>query len=107
MPLTREQVLEERQRLKEQYGELYDSVAALLFRHDPVGIRSRHNPDEYEPEVGTILPRLRACRSEADVCRVVHEEFVCWFDVGTAGPPERYAPIADEIWHLLQRIAAA
>jgi len=48
------------------------------------------------------LPRLRACQSAADVCRVVHEEFVRWFDAVTAGPPERYTEIASEIWQLWQ-----
>ncbi|MBI3874868.1 MAG: hypothetical protein HY300_02665 [Verrucomicrobia bacterium] len=80
---------------------------ALLFRHDPIGINSKTNTDEYEPEAGTILPRLRDCRSEADVCRVVHEEFVCWFDSRTAGPREHYAKIAADLWQLLQRSGAA
>lgn len=52
----------------------------------------------YEPEVGTILPRLRSCYSPDDVRRVVHQEFVRWFDASTAGPEERYAKMAAEIW---------
>jgi hypothetical protein len=107
MPRTRTKVLEERERLKAQYGELFEAAAALLFRHDPIGINATDNTDEYEPEVGTILPRLRMCRDEADVRRVVHEEFVCWFDARTAGPPEHYERIAAELWQLHQRVAAA
>jgi len=77
---------------------LFDSVAALLFRHDPIGIAfDNPNTDEYEPETGTILPRLRGCESASDVRRVVHEEFVRWFGAGTAGPEERYSEIASEI----------
>jgi hypothetical protein len=100
MTRTREEIREERRRLRAEYGELYGSTAALLYRHDPAGINFEINPDEYEPEVGTILPRLRGCTCSDDVLRVVHEEFVRWFDTGTAGPPERYGEIASEIWQL-------
>ncbi len=100
MSRTREEIVEERRRLKAEYRELYDQVAELLFRHDPEGINYETNTDEYEPEVGTILPRLRGCHSEDDALRVVHEEFVRWFGADTAGRRERYAKIATEIWQL-------
>ncbi len=102
MAKTRDEILEHRRRLKAEYGRLFDSVAALLYRHDPIGINFDENTDEYEPEAGTILPKLNGCRSEADVLRVVHAEFVRWFDSGTAGPQERYNKIASEIWRLWQ-----
>jgi len=98
MAQTREDIREERRRLKAQYADLFQSVSALLFRHDPIGINFEENTDEYEPEVGTILPRLETCHSAEDVLRVVHEEFVRWFDAGTAGSLERYREIAAEIW---------
>jgi hypothetical protein len=103
MRKTREDILEERRRIKAAYGELFDSVSELLFRHDPIGISFDVNGDEYEAEAGTILPRLRSCQSADDVLRVVHEEFVRWFDRGTAGPREHYAEIASEIWQLWRR----
>ena len=104
MAKTREQIREERRRLKEEYGSLFDSVAALLFRHDPIGI-AFENPctDEYEPEAGTILPRLRECKSANDVLRVVHEEFVRWFDPEIAGAESVYTEIASEIWEMVQK----
>ena len=103
MPRTREQIREERRQLKAEYGDLFDSVAKLLFRHDPIGIAFENpNTDEYEPEAGTILPRLQTCESASDVNRVVHQEFVRWFDEGNAGPEEGYAQIASEIWELWQ-----
>lgn len=101
MPRTREQILEERRRLKDEYGELFDAVSALLYRHDPIGVAFDNvNSDEYDPETGTILPRLRNCESASDVQRVVHDEFVRWFDAGNAGSEERYEVIASEIWEL-------
>jgi hypothetical protein len=103
MPRTREEILRERRQLRVHYGLLFDSVAALLFRHDPIGIAfDNENVDEYEPEAGTILPRLRSCESSADALSVIHEEFVRWFDIETAGPIERYTEMASEIWHLWQ-----
>lgn len=82
---------------------MFDKVAALLFRLDPIGINFDDNQDEYEPETGTILPRLKACKSVDDALNVVDEEFVRWFDAGTAGPRERYELIASEIWQLWQQ----
>ena len=104
MTRTRDEILEHRRRLRAEYGELVDSMAALLFRHDPIGINFEENKDkdEYESEVETILPRLRSCHSADDVLRVVHAEFVRWFDSDIAGPPEHYGGIALEIWKLWQ-----
>jgi hypothetical protein len=88
----------ERLRLKQKYGELYSATEALFFRHDPIGINFEDNTDEYDPEVSSVLPRLRTCDSEADVQRVLHEEFTRWF--GDAGPLDLYAPIATDLWRL-------
>ena len=80
---------------------MFDAVSALLYRHDPIGIAFDNvNSDEYDPETGTILPRLRNCESASDVQRVVHDEFARWFDAGNAGSEESYAVIASEIWEL-------
>ena len=86
MKRSRERISEERQQLKATYGELFDAVAAVLFRSDPIGISFETNLDEYASEAGTILPRLKTCESADDVLRVVHEEFVRWFFADTAGP---------------------
>jgi hypothetical protein len=103
MRRTREKILEERKRLKVKYGELFDATAAMLFRHDPSGISfENQKTDEYDPEAGTILPRLSSCHSSEDVRGVLHEEFCRCFGTDNAGPPERYAPIASELWQLWQ-----
>ena len=100
MTRTLDELSEERRKLKAEHGDLFESVSALLFRHDPIGINFEENTDEYESEVGTILPRLKECGSRADLRRVVHEEFVRWFDNVIAGPEERFEKIAEEIWEL-------
>lgn len=103
MPQTRE---EKRTRWTTEYQELFDATSALFFRHDPIGIAFGPS-DEYEPEAGTILPRLHSCCSEADVCRIVHEEFMRWFGADIAGSPECYRQIAVELWTLWRKFAAA
>ena len=101
MTRTREEILEERRRLKEEYGRLYDDLEGLLFRHDPIGINFGSNTDEYGPEVRTILPRLKLCKSIDEVQDVVYEEFVRWF--GDAGTRDKYQVIAAEIWQVWQQ----
>lgn len=106
MSETREENTAKRQRLKAEYGRLFDETAALLFRHDPMRINFDTNLDEYEPEVGTILPRLRGCCSANEACRVVHEEFVHWFEEDESRPREHYRAIAAEVWDLWTKFNA-
>jgi hypothetical protein len=101
LPTTKE-IESEHRRLRAEYGTLFDELAALLFRHDPIGLNFDDNTDEYECEARTILPRLKACHSANDVLAAVHEEFQRWFDAEIAGPRERYADIANDVWALWQ-----
>ncbi len=88
----------QRDLLRAQYKDSYERLTALLFQHDPIGIGSENYPDEYEPEVATILPRLRDCFSEADCLQVIHEELCRWFGEDNTGSPEDYETIAHEVW---------
>ena len=100
-PLSDDDYDNERQKqLKRTYGQLYSATEALFYRYDPIEIAFGTNPDEYDPEVNTVLPRLASCSSAADVQRVVHEEFCRWFGVDSAGSFDCYAPIASELWQL-------
>jgi hypothetical protein len=98
MSTERERRQAARRAIRREYGDLYERVLRILFDADPVGINFGDNADEYEPEVDTILPRLRTCTSAADVQRVVHEEFCRWFDAELAGEPNRYGEIASKVW---------
>lgn len=73
-------------------------MAAILFELDPIGINFECNTDEYEPEVGTILPRLCSCNSKAEVRQMVHDEFERWFAPMTVGPESSYDLAAELIW---------
>jgi len=85
------------------YGELFDEVSALLFRHDPIGINFDDNTDEYDPETRTILPRLHECCSDVDVLKVVLEEFRRWFGDDIRKDRANYRQIAADIWDLWSR----
>ncbi len=93
-----DEIQQKRGDLKRAYGVAYARLSEILFREDPIGINFEENTDEYEPEVGTILPRLRHTSSVDDVRQVVHEEFVRWFDTSTAGPPEKYQVVSERVW---------
>jgi hypothetical protein len=60
--------------------DLVSRVEALLFHADPIAINFETNTDEYRPEALAIVIRLPEATSAADVQRILHEEFVRWFD---------------------------
>ncbi|MGB7061823.1 MAG: hypothetical protein WBF13_05650 [Candidatus Zixiibacteriota bacterium] len=93
------------QKLRNEFGELYQAVTEVLLKYDPVGIVFEDNLDEYDPELFTILPELKHCKSETEVLELVHKEFVRWFSESTAGAREHYEPIAKEIWEIWSRQA--
>jgi hypothetical protein len=92
--------MNERERVKAQYGGLFVAAADLFFRVDPAGINFAFNTDEYEPEVGTVLPRLESAGSVGDVVRILREEFSNWF--GDSFDGQRTDQLAPELWSLWQ-----
>jgi len=86
--------------IKREYGTLFGSISYALFEADPIGINFDHNTDEYEPEAGTIIPRLDSAKSAEDVQTIVYEEFCTWFSPIDAGPREKYASVSAKIWDL-------
>ncbi len=88
----------ERDAIKREYGPLFASISAALFEADPIGINFEENTDEYDPEAGTIIPRLGSATSADDVQTIVHEEFSRWFSPVDAGPRDKYAAVSAEIW---------
>ncbi len=94
---TAEKIVAKRAVIKKEYGNLFETVSEILFRHDPIWINFEDNTDEYDPEVGTILPRLKYCYSSEDVLAVIHEEFNKWFN-DDDGNKDGYPKIAEEVW---------
>ncbi len=78
-------------------------VTQLLAEHDPLGLIRMGAPrDEYSLEAKTIVARMGEARSALELRDVFHEEFVRWFDAGTAGSVEHYTAVADQLWADLQ-----
>ena len=90
----------DREAVRAEYPDLFERLSEILFRNDPIGINFESNKDEYESEVGTILPRLRLVTTVDAVRSVIHDEFVFWFDPEVAGAETRYDAIATEVWAL-------
>jgi len=74
------------ERLKQQYGQLYDEISLTLFRHDMAKINFEFNTDEYDPEVDVILPRLNEAKNKEDVANIIYEEFVDYFGESAIKP---------------------
>jgi hypothetical protein len=98
----REKIQRRRLELRREFKALYQQVTLILFEEDPIGINFKTNTDEYEPEAGTILPRLRECGTADGVRAVVHDEFVRWFGAEIAGSAEKYTSAAEKIWAAFQ-----
>jgi predicted metal-dependent hydrolase len=91
---------QERERLRRAHPALFAELAEILAEHDPVYLTAIGAPrDEYEPEVGTIIPRLKEASNVIDVRRILVEEFDNWFGVETAKmTPEQFLAVADDVW---------
>ena len=100
----RDKFTQRQNRLIAHFKQLFREVEQILFKFDPIGIafvghdKVADNPDEYSPEVGTILPRLSDANSPDDVTQIVYEEFGHWFGVDEIGPKEKYVDLSNEIW---------
>ncbi len=77
-------------------------ILVILAKHDPVGIIFESNYDEYEPEAKSIIERIPEMIDESSVQKIVHEEFVRWFDNDVAGSIDKYSQVASDIWKLIQ-----
>ena len=92
-----EEELKKRTILENKNPIFFRKVVKILLKHDPMGIDYEVNPDEYEPEAGTLIPRLIDCSSYIDARKIIHEEFVRWFYDDT-GTETEYTGVAKEIW---------
>jgi hypothetical protein len=70
---------EYRKRLKQEYEGLFVDLSKYLFEVDPVGVNYEINSDEYDPEVGTILPRIVDLDTVDEIASILREEFNRWF----------------------------
>ncbi|HEY8181724.1 MAG TPA: hypothetical protein VII32_05755 [Thermoanaerobaculia bacterium] len=103
MKTSHEESKHRRSELKVKYSALFAAFAEILFRLDPAGINFEVNSDEYEPEVGTILPRVIDATSVEEIVPVLREELSRWFGGGIRRPGTTYEEIARELYEAIQR----
>ncbi|HEY8293654.1 MAG TPA: hypothetical protein VIG44_14285 [Thermomicrobiales bacterium] len=95
---------EQRRLTQEAYGAFFNEIAGILYTHDFLGLATSGCPeDEYEPETGTIIPRLHEANTQGELATVLEEEFSQWFDLKSPGPRERYAAVARDVWAAWRR----
>ena len=82
-----------------RYRMLVDAVKAAIDAADPIGLRKTGAPgDEYQAEVGTIVPRVTKASDAAEVQKIVLEEFERWVGPVTAGTAGKNEASARNIW---------
>lgn len=86
-----------RKKIKKQNPTFFNRVTEILLKHDLMRINYKVNPDEYEPEAGTIIQRLPECSNYLDARQIIHEEFIRWF-YDNVGSESEYTDVAKEIW---------
>jgi len=86
-----------------KFEALGADLRRLMNKADPLGLIALGCPaDEYDPEIRTIVPRLKEAGSVFVLQRIIHEEFTRWFGAETAGPRKRYAEAARLMWARLR-----
>jgi len=93
----------DRKRLKSEYSALFEDLSALLYQVDPARLNFGINPDEYEPEAGTILPRVMELETASEIESVIREELERWFGGGTRIETATYEELATELLVVLNR----
>lgn len=89
---------DERRALKERYRRAFARLTELLLEADPALLDFGFNTNEYDPEAGTILPRLLECESPDAVRAVVRGELVRWFGELVPESPAAYEALAERVW---------
>ncbi|HLZ63565.1 MAG TPA: hypothetical protein VKR06_42060 [Ktedonosporobacter sp.] len=100
--------LEQRQQLKQKYGELYETFIRLLAEYDPMGLLRMGAPhDEYDLEVGMILLRLHGAETPHVLGQIIYEEFDSCFGKAFTSLYEQSSPqtkdwfaeIGESVWN--------
>ncbi|MFZ2424092.1 MAG: hypothetical protein WBD79_17040 [Anaerolineae bacterium] len=95
-----------REAVRAEDPQFFAAISTMIFKADPIGINFTINTDEYDPEAGTVIPRLSACQTADDVTAVLYEEFTKWFEAEIAGKRADYVELAQNLWTLSQERAA-
>ena len=89
----------EKKALRQKFDELRSIVDLAVRREDPMGLLATNAPlNEYDPEVGTILPKLKTALSEEHLAEIIGREFSKWFGEDFSRKDSSIKNMAHEIW---------
>ena len=89
---------------KKEYQSLLVKLTEILYALDPIGIVDDDMPnDEYMPEAGKIIPRLREANSPEGLSVIMYQVFAYQFDEKSAGCPSKYISAAKEFWKFCEQ----
>ena len=90
---------EQKNAARQRYDTLVDVVTRVINAADPLGLLALEcPPDEYSPEVGTIVPRVVMAANPDEVKSILSEEFDRWFGQGSVPRAETFDAPAHAIW---------
>lgn len=85
---------------------LFHRIRSIINTLDPLGIvTDRSAEDEYDAQVGSILPRLQEAHAPEDVRDIVKSEFARWFEAHLISDWEPPYNAVESIWHEWQRFS--
>jgi hypothetical protein len=70
----------DRMRVMRVYGDLFYALRAIINEYNPMNFGHLEvAPDEYDPEVATIISQLKQQMTKDEVHTIVFQEFKRWF----------------------------
>lgn len=89
--------------LQKEYGRFYRAVSDILFRLNLMELDGKHNTGEYDPEVDSLLSRIREAENVGGLQDLLFEIFQTDFGKENCGSRDRYEVAASEIWKAYER----
>jgi tetratricopeptide (TPR) repeat protein len=88
--------------LKRTYTDLIEQVPGVIAEADPMELLAGGAPpDEYEPEVRALIPKLDQAPDLVSLERVVTELFTNAFGQSCAGDHQRLRTVSQHLWSLM------
>jgi hypothetical protein len=87
-------------RLRSANLELVDTVREILTRYNVMELDGPEATAEHDYEAAWLLVPLLEATSFEELSVCVHAYFAAWFTPDLAGPPERFAALAQELWNV-------
>lgn len=88
---------------KDKYNLLINELQKIFNKCDPIGIYYEENNDEYDPEIQSILTKIKIGMDKSQLYELIYREFVYWFDKETVGEKKDYDSLTEEVYKILKK----